>query len=57
MQKSNRPNLYEGNIIWKLLLDIVQPLQRLSEGGEVCHHGSQLMLRNKPWEELPRRAA
>lgn len=62
MQKStwkqeNQPHLDERNVLWKLLLDILQPLERLSEGGEVCHHGSQLMLGNKPWKELPRRAA
>lgn len=50
-------HLYEGNICWKRLLDLFQPLQRLSEGGEVGHHGPQLMLRNKPRKELPRRTA
>lgn len=37
-------DLYEGNVLWKHLLEILQPLQRLSEGGEIRHHGPQVAL-------------
>lgn len=46
--------LYEGNVLWKPLFDILQPLQWLSEGGEVRHQRSQAAVRHKAGENFPR---
>lgn len=48
--------LHEGNVLRELLLDVLQPPERLPEGGEVGDHGPQAALRHKPGQDVPRGA-
>lgn len=50
-------NLYEGDVLGKLLFDVVQPLLRLSEGGEVGHHGAQTAVRHEAGQDFSRSPA
>lgn len=50
-------NLNEGDVLWKFLVNIFQPLQRLSEGGEVRHHCPAPVVRHKAREDVSRCAA
>lgn len=45
--------LYDGNVFWKSLFDILQPPERLSEGGEVRHHSPKATVRHKARENVP----